>query len=134
MWHNHWYSMGTALGFSTRICWLSLSWSKDGQDMHVQSTGLCLLRFITVCITNSSCTMIFWLESLQIYRERIILKDLMKLVISPQNFLPQPYSPQTQTLEITIVFQKDYHYYSVGSISHINFLISFIMPMDLFYI
>lgn len=100
----------------------------DGQDTYTHSTGLCLFRFTIMWITKSSCTMIFWLGSLQLYRERNVLKELMKLMTSPQNFSPKP-----PTLEHTFGFQKVYLFYSVFSsiwyISHIHFLISFLIPM-----
>lgn len=116
-------------GFAGWAYCATKSHRSDGQDTHTHSTGLCLFRFTITWITKSSCTIIFWLGSLQLYRERNILKELMKLIISPQNF-----PPKLPILEHKFGFQKVYLFYSVFSsiwyISHNHFLISFLIPMD----
>lgn len=120
-------------GFSGWAYLAAKSYRSDGQAISMHSTDLCLFRFTIIWTTNSSCTMIFWLGSLQLYRERNILKDLMKLMISPQNFPPK----KPPTVENTIVFQKVFLFYTVFSsvwcISHIHFLITLYL-WTLFYI
>lgn len=122
--------MGTAAGSSFRICWLSLPCSQesDDQDIHMHPTGLCLLRFPIVWITISSYTMMFWLGSLQLYRERNKSNETYDF---STEFLPQTPNPWKYNCYLKVSL-----FYSVFSfvwcISHYNFLMSFFTPMDFF--